>query len=252
MTAIKIAIGVQKGGVGKTTSTSAIGEALALQNKRVLMVDFDPQASLTEIYGIDCQNDSLSNVLTGQISNIETIIRPVIDGLDIAPANTFLAETEMIIIPKMGADHILRKSLQPILNRYDYVLIDMPPSLGKLAINGLTAADYILTPVRPSILDLRGLLLYLDTIEAVQENTNAKLKHAGVFLTVVDMRLNLHRDARDELKESGLPLLDIMIPDRVKTAEAINHGQSIVRYDPSSDAAVAYQKLTNYILTLTP
>jgi chromosome partitioning protein len=251
MTAIKIAVGIQKGGVGKTTSTAAISESLALKNKKVLMVDFDPQSSLTDMYRVDSLNKSIAGILDGRIKSMAEIIQPVMEKVDIAPSHVLLAQSEMLLNAKMGADYILRKALATVLDDYDFIIIDMPPSLGKLTINGLTAADYIMIPVKPAALDMMGLRLYLETIDQIQEHTNPALKNLGIFQTVVAMHKNLHKEARGVLESADLPLIEVSIPDRIATAEAPQYAQSIMRYRPKSDTAKAYNLLTDYILEKT-
>ena len=244
-----ISIAIQKGGCGKTTSTSALAEALASLGHSVLAIDFDPQCSLSKIYDINSEGNSIAEVIEGT-KELKDVVAETETGFFIAPSDIRLAFTETLIPGMMAADFKLKKILAKVTGA-DYILIDCPPSLGKLTINALTASDYVLTPIQPAIIDLRGLLLFLDTIKLVQENTNADLESAGIFATMVNNRLIHHKDAIAEIKRSGLNLLSPMVTRGVAVAEASADHGSIVTYRPNSKQAKAYIEIAKHLEALS-
>ena len=244
-----ISIGIQKGGVGKTTSTAALAEALSLKGYRVLVIDLDPQSSLSEIYRVDTDGRGIGQVLEGELE-LRDILVKTDTGFFLAPTDISLAETEVSLSGRMESQYILKDVLEQ-LSGADFVLIDCPPSLGTLTINALVASDYVLIPVEPAILEMRGLRLFLATIERIQKRLNPELKIAGILATKMKSRVVHHRQGIERLKSANLPLLEgIEIASSISVAEAAAAPMSIVSYRPDSPQAQAYTALAEYLETL--
>jgi len=242
----------QKGGVAKTTTTVNLGACIAATGRRVLIVDADPQSNATTSLGINPRTleTSLYDVL---IEN-----RPVQDALtltqwmnlDLIPSSTDLAGAEVEMAGIMARERLLARSLAPLAEKYDYIFIDEPPSLGVLTINGLTAASHgVIVPVQCEYLALEGLSLLLNTIRQVREILNDRLFIAGVVLTMYDARTNLGQDVVDEVR-NFFPneVFKTIIPRNVRLSEAPSHGKTIVSYAPLSAGAMAYQALAQEFL----
>lgn len=247
-----IAIANQKGGVGKTTTAINLGASLAVAEKRTLVVDFDPQGNATSGLGIE-QRDSLStiyDVLVGERSAEETILAEQhFPYLDLIPSTRDLvgAEIELVQIPQR--ERILRRALDPLRDRYDYILVDCPPSLGLLTLNTLTAADSVLIPIQCEFYALEGLSQLLNTIRRVQRGLNPALDIEGVLLTMFDRRLNLSKQVASEAREYfGNKVYRTAIPRNVRLAEAPSFGRPIVLYDVLSAGAQAYLALAKELL----
>jgi chromosome partitioning protein len=243
-----ISIGIQKGGSAKTASTAAIAEALVEMGKRILVIDLDPQSSLTENYGIDAGGKSIAEVITNSNVSMKDIAVRINPNLVIIPSDIALASAEMQIPSMVASEQILKGLIKDI--PLDYILIDCPPSLGQLALNALTASDYVLIPIRPNASDLRALRLYLQTIEVVRAKTNPHLKIAGIFATMADTRLIHHQEAIEQLKNANLGYLDIEIKNGIAVAESAAANMSIVSYRPDSSQAAAYRKIAEHLETL--
>jgi len=247
MTTKVYALANQKGGVGKTTTAVNLGAYLAASGERVLLVDIDPQANATSSLGIDKNSLPLSiyDVLINNVSLTEIITLTRRLHLDIAPSSPSLAGAQVEIVRLPGREHLLRKSLIPILDRYDYVLIDTPPSLGLLTVNALTAAaDGVIIPIQCEYLALEGLTQLIHTINLVRETLNPRLTVAGILMTMYDVRTKLSQQVVDEVrKHFGSKVFSTIIPRSVRLSEAPSYGETILSYDPRSAGALAYQAL---------
>jgi chromosome partitioning protein len=243
-----VAVANQKGGVAKTTTVHSLGVALAQSDRRVLLADLDPQGSLTWACGIDpdAVERSMHEVLLRR-SKAGDAVQPV-NGLSLLPSTIDLAGAEMHLLTKTGREYVLRKALSKVVDDYDVVLIDCPPSLGILTINGLTAADEVLIPLQCEALGQRGVGQLMETIDDVRTYTNRDLAVRGVIATMFDGRTKLARQVVEEVREAhGLEVFDPPVPKSVKVAEAPARGRSVLEHAPSSKAAVAYRELAERI-----
>ncbi len=243
-----LAFANQKGGVAKTTSTVNLGVALVEMGKRVLAVDMDPQGNLTMCQGIDPENleKSMYDVLVHRLP-IEDVI--VSNEIDVAASTIDLAGAEMALSTQIGRERALEKALKPIHKRYDFVLIDTPPSLGLLTINALAASDGVIVPVQCEYLSLRGLLQLERTLEMIRENINPRVKIRGILPTLFDARTLHGREAVEILKENFGPLVfDTVVRKTIKFAEAPVQGSSVLKYDPRGKGAEAYRSLAREVL----
>jgi chromosome partitioning protein len=243
-----LAFANQKGGVAKTTSTVNLGVALTELGKRVLAVDMDPQGNLTMSQGIDPENleKSMYDVLVHRLP-IEEVI--VASEIDVAASTIDLAGAEMALSSQIGRERALEKALKPVLSRYDFVLIDTPPSLGLLTINALAASDGVIVPVQCEYLSLRGLLQLERTLEMIRENINPRVRIRGILPTLFDSRTLHGREAVEVLKENFGPLVfGTVVRKTIKFAEAPVQGSSILKYDPRGKGAEAYRSLAREVL----
>lgn len=237
----------QKGGVAKTTTVQALGVALAEMGTRVLVVDLDPQACLTYSLGFDpdALGGSLHDVLVRR-TKVADVMLPVsgVEGLSLVPATIDLAGAEVVLLSKTGREQVLARALESVLAAFDAVLIDCPPSLGVLTINGLTAAEGVLVPLQCEALSRRGVGQLLETIEDVQTFTNASLRVLGVIATMFDGRTRHARQVLQEMEAGyGLTVWDPPVPKSVRFAEAPALGRSILQHAPGSTGAEAYRLL---------
>ncbi len=246
MAAKVIAFANQKGGVGKTTSSLTVAAGLAELGQAVLVVDLDPQACLTFSLGYDPDEiePSLHDTVVGRASLVDTIIQH--DEVDLAPANIDLAGAEITLLSRTGREYLLRGELADLLDSYDTVIIDCPPSLGVLTINGLTAADEVVIPVQPETLSHRGVAQLLETIQDVKRLTNRNLVARGVIVTLFDSRTRHTREVlRDLLARYGLPLIGAPVHKSIRFAEAPTEGASILQQQHSVPGAAAYRAIAH-------
>lgn len=247
-----IAIANQKGGVGKTTTAINLSACLAVAEQRTLVVDIDPQANATSGLGIkkDTLEHSIYDVLVeGDDAGPIVIEKVHFPFLDVLPATRDLVGVEVELVNRPGRELILREALAPLRDRYDFILIDAPPSLGMLTLNTLAASDSVLIPIQCEFYALEGLSQLLNTIRIVQRNLNPALQIEGVLLTMFDSRLNLSRQVADEAKEYfGSKVFTASIPRNVRIAEAPSFGEPIVMYDILSAGAKSYLALAQEVI----
>ena len=243
-----IALANQKGGVAKTTTTLNLGVALREQGRRVLIIDLDPQGNLTMSQGMnpDAIERSMFDVLVHRVP-ISDVIKTV--EVDIAVASIDLAGAELALSALIGRERALDKALVEVRDRYDYILIDTPPSLGLLTINAFVAADGVIVPVQCEYLSLRGLVQLENTLAMVRENLNPRVHVQGIVPTMYDGRTLHAREAIEILEEHfGELIYDTRIRKTVRYAEAPVKGSSVLKYDPSGPAAQAYRDLAKEVL----
>ena len=254
-----IAIVNQKGGVGKTTSTVNLGVGLAQAGNRVLLVDDDPQHSLTISLGIRNADDDLDTTLaTAMQAEIrdesvpweEGIIHSG-EGVDLLPANIELSGVEMSLFNAMSREQVLKSVLSRVKENYDYILIDCMPSLGLMSVNALAAADSVIIPSAPDFLSTKGLNLLIRTISRVRRQINPKLKIEGILLTMTDSRTNYGKQISNLIRQAygkHLKVFEQTIPRSVRAAETSAVGKSIFAYDPKGKVAEAYKSLAKEVL----
>jgi chromosome partitioning protein len=239
----------QKGGVGKTTSAINIGAYLAAGGKSVLLVDFDSQANLSSGIGIGIAKPGIYELLSGTASIAEAVRGAAIPALSVIPAGIDLSGAAVELIGQQGREFYLRNALEPVRDQYDFILIDCPPSLGILTLNGLVAADAVLIPMQCEYFAMEGLSLLLQTVKRIQQNLNPSLGIGGIFFTMYDQRTRL---AQDVIKQvSGYfkeTVFSTIIPRNVRLSEAPSHGMSILQYDPQCAGARAYKSLAVEVL----
>ena len=254
-----IAIANQKGGVGKTTTTSNLGIGLAKQGKRVLLIDADAQGSLTASLGFtepDKLEETLATVMANIINDVEIkddygILRHE-EGVDLMPGNIELSGLEVSLVNVMSRELVMRSYIEQVKERYDYILIDCMPSLGMITINAFACADSILIPVQAAYLPVKGLEQLIKTIGKVKRQINPKLSIEGILLTMVDSRTNYAKDITQKLREgyeSTIGVFNTYIPFSVKAAECSLEGVSIYIHEPKGKVAEAYKKLTKEVLS---
>ena len=240
----------QKGGVGKTTSAVNIGAALAMGGLRTLIIDLDPQGNASTAFGISRDEvNGMYEVITKDLPISDAALKvPGYPHLEVIPATQSLANAEVELVPMVARELRLKKALTNYLNeaaqrgeRFDYVIIDCPPSLGLLTINALVAADELLIPIQCEYYSLEGLTLLLHTVSLIQEHLNPNIKLSTIVLTMFDGRTRLANDVADEVrKHYPEQLIDIPIPRAVRVSEAPSYGQTVMTYDPASNGAEAY------------
>lgn len=253
-----IAICNQKGGVGKTTSTVNLGVGLAMQGKKVLLVDADPQGDLTTCLGWNdtdnLQNtlsDKMMEVVQGKENNPFNGILHHKEGVDLMPSSSDLFDFEISLVTAMNREVILKSYLSEVKDKYDYILIDCSPSLGMMTLNSLSAADSVIIPVQAHYLPAKCMTQLLRTVNKVKRHINPNLKIDGILLTIVDNRTNLAKSTVDALRENfgtHIRIFKSQIPMAVKAAEVASKGKSIYAYEPNSTVSKAYTEFTKEVL----
>ena len=246
-----IAVANQKGGVGKTTTTINLAACLAELNQKVLVIDMDPQGNCTSGFGVEKETliNTVYEVLIGECSLDECIIRNVIDNLSIIPSNVNLAGAEIELIGIKRKEYIIREKIRKIRDQYDFILIDCPPSLSMLTVNAMTTADTVLVPIQCEYYALEGLSQLLHTIGLVKKRLNPNLDVEGVVFTMYDARTNLSLQVVENVKKNlKQAVYKTIIPRNVRLAEAPSHGLPINLYDSKSAGAESYRLLAEEVL----
>jgi len=246
-----IAVANQKGGVGKTTTAINFSSCLAMAEKKTLLIDIDPQANSTSGVGLKKDNMEISiyDVLIGRREMLDIILPTELSFLNVAPSSISLVGAEVELVGMFSRESILTRALTSIVDKYDYIIIDCPPSLGLLTINALTAADAVMIPIQCEYYALEGLSQLLQTIKLVQKNLNPKLDIDGVLLTMYDGRLNLSRQVAEEARKYfSNRVYDTVINRNVRLSEAPSFGKPIIMYDILSTGAENYMALTREVL----
>ena len=243
----------QKGGVGKTTTTISLGAALAEQDKTVLLVDFDPQGGCALGLGIEPGGLELSvyNALLDRNCRVEEVIlKTSVPNLELLPSNIDLSAAELMLVQEVAREQTLLRVLAPLRVKYDFILIDCPPSLGLLTINALTAADGVIVPLECEYYALRGMALLMDSIERIKERLNPRLHIDGILATMFDPRTLHAREVLERVEEGFGPwLFDTKIRKTIRFAEAPVAGEPILTYAPTSTGAAAYRKLAMEVIS---
>lgn len=248
----KTAIANQKGGVGKTTSTINLGASLAEYGRRVLLVDLDPQGALSAGLGVphyELDNTVHNLLVEPRVSIDEVLIKTRVKGLDLVPSNIDLSAAEIQLVNEVGREQSLARALHPVLDRYDYVLIDCQPSLGLLTVNGLACADGVIIPTECEYFSLRGLALLTDTVDKVHDRLNYRLSISGILVTRYDPRTVNAREVMARVVERfGDLVFDTVITRTVRFPETSVAGEPITTWAPKSGGAQAYRSLAREVI----
>ena len=253
-----IAIANQKGGVGKTTTTFNLGVALAHSGRRILLIDADPQGDLTTYMGWHNADNipiTLATIMNRCINDIDINPEEAIlkhnEGVDLIPTNLELASMEVSLVNAMSRESTMKNCIEPLKEKYDFILIDCMPSLGMITINALACADKVIIPVQSEFLAAKGMNHLMNTIMKVRKNINKELDVAGIVLTIVDGRRKLSQEINEELRATYgkiFKVFDTQIPRAVKAAESSRMGESILSYDKESNVAKSYIELAKEVL----
>ena len=245
-----IAVANQKGGVGKTTTAVNLSTSLAKKNKKVILIDGDPQGNATSGLGVEKDpENSLYDVLVNEVDIKTTLQDTCVKTLKVCPSNMDLAGAEVELVSQMSREFRLKEKIDPIKDEFDYIIIDCPPSLGLITLNSFTAADSVLIPVQCEYYALEGLGQLLNTINLVKKHLNKNLEIEGAVLTMYDMRTNLSNQVVKEVKRYfDDKVYKTVIPRNIKLSEAPSFGMPIGLYDPKSKGARAYEKLAKEVM----
>ena len=246
-----IAVANQKGGVGKSTTAINLSACLAEKGKKVLAIDMDPQGNTTSGFGVDKNGieNTLYELLLGEAETKDTIVKDVVENLDLIPSNINLSGAEIELVGIDDKEFILKGITDKLRRKYDYIILDCPPSLNMLTINALTAATSVLVPIQCEYYALEGLSQLIHTINLVQERLNPDLQIEGVVFTMYDARTNLSLQVVENVKENlNQNIYKTIIPRNVRLAEAPSYGQPINIYDPRSAGAESYRLLAEEVL----
>ncbi len=239
----------QKGGVGKTTSAINIGAYLALAGKKTLLVDFDSQGNMTSGVGVDREKPTVYDLLAGSADAKAVIRESAIPGLHVIPASIDLSGAAIELVDQQKREYYLKEALAPVKDQYDFILVDCPPSLGILTLNGLVAADEVLIPLQCEYFALEGLTLLLQTVKRVQKTLNPELAIGGIFFTMFDSRTRLAQDVVQQVTSYFKDrVFRTIIPRNVRLSEAPSHGLPICKYDALCVGARSYEKLAKEVL----
>lgn len=246
-----IAVANQKGGVGKTTTSINLSACLAEAGQRVLVVDVDPQGNTTSGLGVDKNNieNTIYEMMLGECSVEDCIIKGVLDNLDVMPSNVNLAGAEIDLIGIEDREYILKKAINSVRENYDFIVVDCPPSLSMLTVNAMTASDTVLVPIQCEYYALEGLSQLIHTINLVKKRLNPDLEMEGVVFTMYDARTNLSLQVVENVKENlKQTIYKTIIPRNIRLAEAPSHGVPINLYDSKSAGAESYRLLADEVI----
>ena len=250
-----IAIANQKGGVGKTTTSINFAASLAVMEKRVLLVDCDPQANSTSGLGLDAneQKENLYTVFFNPENAAEAVVPTNTPFLSILPSTTDLVAVQLELVDKMGREYYLAEVLRSLEPHFDYIIIDCPPSLGLITLNALCAARELIVPLQCEFFALEGIVKLLQTYEQVKKRLNPALSLTGVLLTMYDVRNRLSRQVKNEVRKCFPDhLFETVVPRNVRLSEATSHGRSVIHYDIKSKGAEAYLALAKEVVLRHP